>query len=174
MKTLAKSFIIIALLISQHGWAMAQVSYRLNESAKQSLSQLSFLEGKWKGAGWIVSQDRQRMTFESEETVQFKLRGTVLEVEGIGRSEGQIVHNALAVISVGSQEGQFDFTSFLQSGEKGTYKAELKEGKLFWYPTEQVRYIIEINDQGQWFEIGEYNDGGTWYKFFEMTLDKIH
>jgi hypothetical protein len=29
-----------------------------------------------------------------------------------------------------------------------------------------------MNDQGQWFEVGEMNREGTWYQFFEMTLNK--
>lgn len=173
MKNLIKLTWVVVLLLGIQIVSLAQPSYDLNEAAQKKLAELSFLEGSWKGSGWMMGQDRQRMTFDSEEIVQFKLSGTVLEVEGVGKSEGKVVHHALAVISVAEGEGKFDFTSFLQSGEKGTYRAELKEGKLFWYPVEQVRYVIEINDQGQWFEVGEYNAGTQWYKFFEMTLEKV-
>ena len=49
----------------------------------------------------------------------------------------------------------------------------MKEGKFYWFPNEQVRYIITLNEKGQWFEIGEYNMGDRWIQFFEMTLDKV-
>jgi len=173
MKNLIKFLCLAALVLGTMTDAWAQPSYDLNEAAQKKMSQLSFLEGNWKGSGWMMAQDQKRSTFESEETIQFKLSGTLLEVEGISRSEGRVVHHALAVISSAEGEGKFDFTSFLQSGEKGTYPAELIDGKLYWYPKKQVRYVIEINAKGQWFEIGEYNAGKEWYKFFEMTMDKV-
>lgn len=174
MKNLIKLICLVALVLGIKANAWSQPSYDLNEAAQKKMSELSFLEGNWKGSGWMMGQDRQRMTFDSEETVQFKLSGTILEVEGVGKFEGKVVHQALAVISVAEGEGKFDFTSILQSGEKGTYKAEMVDGKLYWYPVEQVRYIIQINEKGQWFEVGEYNAGDQWYKFFEMTLNKVN
>lgn len=172
MKNLIQFLLVLILFAGSPVLALAQPSYDLNEASQKKLSALSFLEGKWKGSGWMMGQDRVRSTFEQEENVQFKLSGTLLEVEGIGTSEGKVVHHALAVITAGEGEGKFDFTSFLQSGEKGTYPAELIDGKLYWYPVKEVRYVIEINAQGQWFEVGEYNAGNAWYKFFEMTLEK--
>lgn len=172
MKNLIQFVLVLTLFAGSSLLALAQPSYDLNEAAQKKLAQLSFLEGKWKGSGWMMGQDRVRLTFEQEEDVQFKLSGTLLEVEGTGKSQGKVVHHALAVISIAEGEGKFDFTSFLQSGEKGIYPAELIDGKLYWYPVKEVRYVIEINDQGQWFEIGEYNAGTQWYKFFEMTLEK--
>jgi hypothetical protein len=173
MKNLIQLLCFAALVLGMKTNVSAQPSYGLNEAAQKKMSELSFLEGKWKGNGWMMGQDRVRSTFESEETIQFKLSGTLLEVEGIGKSDGKVVHHALAVISSAEGEGKFDFTSFLQSGEKGTYPAELIDGKLYWYPVKEVRYVIEINEKGQWFEIGEYNAGTAWYKFLEMTLDKV-
>ncbi len=173
MENLFRPICLAFVLLGFQASAWSQPSYDLNEAAQKKLAELSFLEGKWKGSGWMMGQDQRRSTFESEENVQFKLGGTVMEIEGIGTSEGKVVHHALAVISAAEGDGKFDFTSFLQSGEKGTYKAEMKEGKFCWYPVEQVRYVIGINDKGQWFEIGEYNAGTQWYKFFEMTLDKV-
>ncbi len=137
------------------------------------MTPVAFLEGKWSGSGWTMGQDRRRKTFFQEETVEYKLSGTVLQVEGLGKSEGTVVHHALAWIHPGEKEGEFLFTSILQSGLHGTYPAKVEEGKLIWSPVEQVRYTIWINEQGQWQEIGEYNAGDQWYKFFEMALDKI-
>ncbi len=35
-----------------------------------------------------------------------------------------------------------------------------------------MRYIITLNEKGQWFEIGEMERNNEWFKFFEMTLDR--
>lgn len=173
MKNLIQIVIICLFLTGFQRIAAGQQSFEVNEVAKAEVSRLSFMEGKWKGSGWMIAQDQKRYTFEQEENIQIKLGGTALLIEGRGTSEGNVIHNALAIITDSEGDGKYDFTSFLQNGRKGTFKAELIDEKLFWYPTEQVRYIIEINENGQWFETGEYNAGGTWVKFFEMTLSKI-
>jgi hypothetical protein len=35
-----------------------------------------------------------------------------------------------------------------------------------------MRYIIYLNDKGQWHETGEMKRENDWFQFFEMTLDK--
>lgn len=173
MKNLTKISLLILVVTSFQVSAWSQVSYELNLDNQRKMAPLSSLEGKWKGSGWMMGQDRVRQNFEQEENIEMKLSGTILQIEGIGSADGQVVHHALALIQAKEEEGKYEFTSFLQSGMKGTYPAQFEGGKLIWNPTDQVRYIIQINDQGQWHEIGEYNAGNTWYKFFEMTLNKI-
>lgn len=172
MKNQIKNFLILICLIAGVQFSQAQ-NYALNAEAQQKMKSLGFLEGHWKGSGWMMGQDRQRMNFEQEEIIQFKLSGTVLEIEGIGRSEGKVVHHALALVQPKEEDGQFEFSSYLQSGLSGKYPASYQDGKFIWRPTEQVRYIIQLNDQGQWHEIGEYNAGDQWFQFMEMTLEKV-
>ncbi|MEN2280765.1 hypothetical protein AAGF08_01415 [Algoriphagus sp. SE2] len=147
-------------------------NYDLNLEARNEVKKLDFLLGEWCGSGWMLNQSREKMNFEQNETVQLKINGTGILIEGIGTSEGQIVHNALAVITMAEGNGAYNFDSFLQSNQHGTFKAELIEDVLYWYPTENVRYVTRINERGQWFEIGEAHVGENWYQFFEMTLDK--
>ncbi len=147
-------------------------NYELNLEARKEVKKLDFLLGEWSGSGWMLNQSREKMTFEQKETVQMKINGTGLLIEGVGTSGGEIIHNALAIITKADGEGKYKFDSFLQSNQHGTFMAELKGDVLYWYPTENVRYVIRINEKGQWFEIGEANVGDNWYQFFEMTLDK--
>lgn len=173
MKKLIKILTLFVLLVSFQIPAWTQVSYELNLENQHKMASLAFLEGNWKGSGWMMGEDRTRQNFEQEEFIEMKLSGTVLQMEGIGSAEGKVVHHALALIQPKEGDGKFEFTSILQSGMKGTYPAQFDGSKLIWHPTAQVRYVIQINDQGQWHEIGEYNGGNAWYKFFEMTLDKV-
>ena len=172
MKNLTQilSLILFSLGISTYATGQQDV---LNPEIQERMKQLSFLEGKWEGSGWMISQDQNRYTFEQTEEVKFQLSGTHLQIEGKGVSDGEVIHHALAMISPKTEENKFEFSSYLQSGQKGTFKAEMKEGKFYWFPNEQVRYIITLNEKGQWFEIGEYNMGDRWIQFFEMTLDKV-
>lgn len=147
-------------------------NYEVSREAQQEIKNLEFLVGEWSGSGWMMNQSREKMTFDQTESVQLKLNGTGLLIEGVGRSEEEIVHNALAIVTMDEGENIFKFTSFLQSNQQGSYKAELIDDVFYWYPVENVRYVITINEKGQWHEIGEANSGGNWYQFFEMTLDK--
>lgn len=174
MTSINGKMVLLALLMTfSSGMLLAQVNYELNPETQERMSSLVFLEGKWQGTGWMMGEDRTRMVFDQEEIVTLKLSGTLLQIEGIGTSEGKTFHHALALIQPSAEEGKYDFTSFLQSGLSGTYPARWEDGKFIWQPADQVRYIIQLNEKCQWFEIGEYNAGDNWFQFFEMTLDKV-
>ncbi len=120
----------------------------------------------------MMGQDRAKHEFSQTENVQFKLDSTAILIEGKGMSQGKVIHNALAVVRFDKTNNQYSFQSFLQNGREGNCKAELIDGKMCWYPSDNMRYIISINENGQWFEIGEINMQNNWYQFFEMTLNK--
>ncbi len=164
--------LIIVWMICLPIMANAQ-NFEVNKEAQQELKKIEFLVGEWSGSGWMMNQSREKMVFDQTESVNLKLNGTALLIEGKGSSEGKVVHNALAIITMAEGIAKYDFNSFLQSNQHGTFKAELIDQVFYWYPVENVRYVITINEKGQWHEIGEANSGGTWYQFFEMTLDKM-
>lgn len=163
--------ILFALVNFIPGLLISQSDYSDIES-KMAVSKLSFIAGKWEGHGWMYGQDGQRHEFDQSEKVQFKLDSTILLIQGRGNSDGKIIHDALAIISFNKEDGNYSFQSYLANGRRGSFRAELKDEKLYWYPAENIRYIIYINKEEQWFEIGEMNRNGNWFQFFEMTLDK--
>jgi hypothetical protein len=140
--------------------------------SKAKISELEFMVGDWKGSGWMMGRDGQRSEFDQTEKIQFKLDSTMVLIEGLGTSQGKVVHNALAILTYDKSGDKLVFRSYLQNGQNGEFPAEIKDGKMYWFPNPNVRYIIGINDQGQWFETGEYKMGENWSQFFEMTLDK--
>lgn len=166
-----KLITLILVLASAITLAKAQSS-ETNKAAQTEVQKLAFLVGDWSGSGWMMGQDRVKHTFDQTEKILFKLDSTAILIEGRGKSQGKIVHDALAIITFQGESDRYDFQSFLPSGQKGTFRSELKDGVFYWYPAESVRYIIQLNDKGQWVEIGEFKQGENWYPFFEMTLDK--
>lgn len=76
------------------------------------------------------------------------------------------------MISYNQSDKNYDFQSILANGLKGRYKAEMKDGKLYWYPTPNTEYIIWLDDIGRWVEKGELKSGDQWFQFLEMTLTK--
>lgn len=141
--------------------------------AQREISKLSFLVGDWKGTGWMMIQDGTRHSFDQYEKIQLKLDGTALLIEGTGYADGKLIHDALAIVTYNKETYHFDFSSFLFSGKQGKFKAELIDDKLHWYPAEFIRYIIYLNEKGQWYETGEMKRGNDWIQFMEMTLDKM-
>ena len=154
-----------------------------SQSAKE-MKRLDFLLGDWKGEGWIEMGPSGRSTFKQTETVQSKLNGTVVLIEGVGKgklaSTGQegIIHNALAVISYDSRAKKFQFRAYRADGNLVDAEMTTDANTLVWGFREpqrnvEIKYTIKLNDAGQWFEIGEFSmEGKTWRKFFEMTLQR--
>lgn len=143
-----------------------------DKEAQKAISQLEFIVGNWAGTGWMMGRDGQKRTFDQTEKIKFKLDSTAILIEGLGKSNGKIIHNALAVVRYNKAEENFNFRSYLSNGRGGDFKAELIDGKFYWYPNDNMRYIIYLNDKGQWYETGEMKRENEWFQFFEMTLDK--
>ncbi|MBT8295200.1 MAG: hypothetical protein KJO51_02175 [Gramella sp.] len=168
MKT---SFLFILVSFLNLQTSVAQ-SFETDTQAQNNIQKLEFLVGKWEGEGWRILQDGTKHTFSQSENVQFKLDSTALLIEGKGMANNKVIHNAMAIITSNKEPGKYEFQSFLQNGMKGSFKAEIKHETFYWYPNENVRYIIYINDKGEWYEKGEYNRQDNWVQFFEMTLTK--
>jgi len=146
---------------------------KIDTIAKAQIIKLAFITGEWKGSGWVLGADKQKHYFDQTEKVQFKLDSTALLIEGVGKTNGIVTHNALAIITFVKSKEHFNFQSYLSSGHGGSFKAELLANRLYWYPSDNMRYIIYLTDKGQWYETGEINQNGQWMQFFEMTLNKL-
>lgn len=148
-------------------------SYQTDATSKSEVSKLAFITGQWKGQGWMMMAGGKKSVFDQTENIQFKLDSTAILIEGLGKNDGKVIHNAMAIVSYNKEDKNYVFQSYLQNGRRGEFKGELIDGKFYWYPNKNMRYIIELNEKDQWYEIGEMKRGDDWYQFFEMTLDRI-
>jgi hypothetical protein len=164
-----KVLLIIWIFCSVTAFGQAE---KTDSISKQEISKLNFLVGKWEGEGWIMGRDGKKYSFQQKENIQYKIDGVAILIEGLGKSNGQITHNALAIISYNKKDGIYNFQSYTSTGRGGSFDAELIDGKFYWYPNNNMRYIIWLNDKGQWYETGEYRRDEKWNQFFEMTLNK--
>lgn len=147
-----------------------------------AIKKLAFLEGEWKGEGWM-DFGGQKQTMSITEKAETRLSGVVLVVEGLGevtipgQEKPMRVHEALGVISYDPGSKGYKMRSWLANGMTKEFDVKLENGKIIWGyeqpPMGHVRYTIQLNDKGQWFEIGERSaDGKTWTQFFEMALTR--
>jgi hypothetical protein len=146
------------------------------ELQRAEVKKLDSMVGQWKGAGWI-QQGAKRETFTGTETVQRKIDGLALLVEGsFTNPEGKVIHETLAVLAFDPQAKGYRFRTYLATGRSGEHDLKIIPDAYEWgfsFTGGEARYTIKTaNDV--WFEIGEFSkDGKNWVKFFEMKLDKV-
>jgi len=168
---------LVVILLFVSSIAFAQQPPSMVPEQTEAMKQCAFLEGEWKGAGWMMMGPNDRRTFTQTENVVSKLNGLVLQIDGLGKNpDGKVVHEALATIAFDERTKSYHFRSYEALGHYLDTDTSCSNNTLVWtLPAgpRKMRYTIKLNDKKQWFEIGEFStDGTNWQKFFEMTLDK--
>jgi hypothetical protein len=145
---------------------------------RAAIDRLSFMVGRWRGDAWM-QRGQERVQTTMTETIEPKLGGTVLQVEGQGLAvrpgdaTPQVVHHALAVISFDPQTGNYGLRSYIATGQFGDFALTLQPGGVVWtreVPGGRIRYTVQIAN-GQWREVGEFSrDGTAWMQIMEMNL----
>jgi|ERR1044071_1069122 hypothetical protein len=151
--------------------------------AGDEMKKLDWLAGEWKGEGWFQRGPGPRSYVLQNEKVTPRIGGKVLLVEGLGKSKlensaaGDVVHDALGIISWDAEKKQYRFAARSTSGDVDT-TMDVGENRVVWgFATPQggrVRYTMRLTPKGEWNEVGEFSmDGEKWMQFFEMTLVKV-
>lgn len=150
-------------------------------AADDKLKPLAFLAGKWQGEGWIMLGPGQKSFFVQTETVEPRLGGRILTIEGRGTDKAnpqRVIHHAFATLAYDAPSGTYRMRAYKADGAYTDALATLNaDGSMTWgfaIPNAgQVRFNIRQNAQGQWFETGEFSrDGQQWMQNFEMTLSR--
>jgi hypothetical protein len=151
---------------------------------QEAMKKLSFLVGEWQGESWTEFVPGQRHTSAGTETIQSKLGGLLLVIEGVHRRKGgakdagEITHGAYGVISYDEKAKRYRMQAYTNRGSYTEAEVKVGDNKLEWgFRIPQlgdVRYTISVNEKGQLFEIGEVSaDGKQWRHFFEMKLERV-
>ncbi len=159
------------------GTSVAQPASKV---AQEQLKKLSYWVGNWKGEASTRRGPGEPTKINQEENIEFKLDGTLLVVEGIGRSpeNDAIVFNAYAIISYNEAKGEYQFKSYLQDGKStDAWFNVIAENNFEWgfeVPNGKIKYTIILDQtKNSWSETGAYSaDGNNWMQFFEMKLLK--
>jgi len=145
---------------------------------RAGIERLSFMVGRWRGEAWM-QRGPERVQTSMTETVERKLDGAVLLVEGLGVIPGadstapRAVHQALAVVTFDPQAGTYNLRSYIATGQFGDFALTLVPGGVSWtreVPGGRIRNTAHI-DGTTWHEVGEFSrDGVTWMQIMEMNL----
>lgn len=173
MKRFAMAVTMLCALLS--GATAAQAQMPDPAVARAAMERLGFMVGTWRGDAWQM-RGAERMQTQMIETVQRRLDGAVLLVEGRGTmSDGgqeRVVHHALGVIAPDGRGG-YTLTSWIQTGQSGTFVLTHTDSTVSWtreVPGGQVRNTARFTAD-EWHEIGEFSrDGTSWMQVMEMRL----
>lgn len=152
-----------------------------NTAQREAMKKLTFLEGNWSGMANMMVRGQGNQQINQTEKVRFELGGTILVIEGKGKSieaDSKTVHHAFAVISYDEKTEKYRFKSWLENGLTGDYEAYFDDAENFIWIMESpnggtIRYKIKLDENGQWTETGEWSsDGNPGFEFFSMVLKK--
>jgi hypothetical protein len=143
-----------------------------------AIRKLAFLEGVWKGKGWIGTGDKKQH-FNETEIAKIKTGETLLQIDVYGTSvenDSVIINNGLAIISYDIPAKAYKMKFFQSDGSlaeadvrlinENTVEINLHRKSGF------TRFVIEAKES-RWFEQAfSSNDGRTWNQFFEMNLTR--
>jgi hypothetical protein len=175
-------FISLIGLVLIAGSAAAQDPKALAEQ-REAIKKLDNWVGEWQGTGWtLFGGGGKKQEFKVTETVQSKLDGLVLFIEGVGRGEKDaagkefIGHNALALVSFDDKTKTYRFKHHTAAGRHGEEELKVTDGGFEWGINDpngvKVRFLIKM-DGKTWTETGEFSrDGTNWIKVLDMTLTK--
>ena len=155
-----------------------------NAVAAEQMKKLSFLIGQWKGEGWVQYGPGPRVTVTATESVQSRLGGEVLLIEGLGRNKvdsgnAELTgHDAIALMFYDVKTGTFRFQAHRARGLSVDTEIKVTPGGFEWgFQDERagtLRFTMKLTDKGEWFEIGEMSrDGKSWLKFVETRLERV-
>lgn len=180
MKNLIISLFILSATLQQ---AFAQSSEAI---IKEKMKIFSAWTGEWNGKGSMRMGGGEPKTSEVKEQVESKLDGTIIVMEGIGKSRNEktqkdtVVHHAFGVLSFDPQSNQYKLKTFLKDGRSTDAWFNVTGTNSYQWgfetPKGKIRYNISIDPVAKiWKESGEFSsDGNQWWPFFEMNLAKAN
>ena len=159
------------------GLVIIAYSAQAQMTSKDAIKKIAFIEGQWEGKAEATTGRDQTHVLDQHEKVELHLDGKLIRIEGKGYKEGKLEFNAFAIITFDETKQEYEMQSWLSTGEKtDAYVLVHGEKKWEWgfdLPQGKIRYLITLNEKGQWSEKGEYSPNGeVWYPSFNMLLTK--
>lgn len=163
---------------------MLGMSIAYSQTLTEKMKPFATWIGEWRGEGSMRTGPGPAQKSSVHETIQAKLEGSVLLIEGIGKvvdetsKQENVVHHALAVLSFDQVTQQYKIQSYLKDGRSTLGWFTITGNNTFQWGFEgswgKMRYTITLDDTKKtWSEFGEYSrDGETWMRNFEMLLTK--
>jgi hypothetical protein len=135
------------------------------EMQRTAMKKLAFLLGDWSGEATALRGPGLFIELTQTESVQFKLDGLVLMIEGTGRkkTDGKLTLQALGLISFDDETGTYKMRAFNDGRWLETEVKLLNEGNSISWGFSlggfKTSTVLRINESGEWTEHGELTIG---------------
>ena len=145
---------------------------------QQKMQVLQWMAGKWQGPVYLTGGDGQKHEFTQRVEFSPKLKNSVLVLnEAAFRGQDTVFQN-IGVLSFNAAQSKYDIQAYTKEGTQIEAEVEALDKKMVWrilLPGTIIRYTINLNEKGQWHQIGEgsTDDGKIWKPFFESTLTRL-
>jgi len=146
------------------------------------MSAFLFMEGIWKGDGWVLDGDTKQF-FKETETVTSKLSGTAVQIEAFGVAiddKTRVINDALGLLLYNGKNKKYELHIYQSDGSKTVANAKLNnKSEMEWSldisAALKIKYIITVKGE-IWYEAGfkSTDGGGSWKQNFEMKLLNIN
>lgn len=174
-----KAFTIVGLAILTSLGAAQMPDFGGKEQIEK-MKALSFLVGRWEGEAWVHAADR-KIPVKGFENVEMMGGGTCAIVNAnwtMKAGEREIpIHQPCAMIWWDSTKKTYRMLAQLSNGLRNEFDVQVKEKGFVWTLNNpqagEVRYTMNLLEDGTWHEIGEHKTAdGKWATVLEMKLKK--
>lgn len=148
---------------------------------REAMKKLEVWVGEWKGPGWFRVGANEKRDFTNHETIEWRLGGLALVVEGKGKTRNPTTgvetdtHNALGVVSYDDKTKRYRFWNYRAGEAPSEDELKLADGGFYWerrLPRGFLKFTLKFEGD-TWRETGEFsNDGKTWTPIMDMTLTR--
>jgi hypothetical protein len=135
------------------------------EAQRTAMKELGFLAGDWSGEATVLQETGQFAELAQTESVQFKLDGLLLVIEGVGRSkiDGTAALQAFGLISFDDETETYKMRAFNNGRWLETEVKLADSGSSISWGFElgafKTATVLRINENGEWTEHGELTIG---------------
>jgi hypothetical protein len=143
----------------------------------EAMKKFDFLVGSWEGDGRMAMPGGSTEVFKGTETVQKKLQGKALLIEGKFQDDaGRVVHETLAVLTYNEQTKKYSIETHLFNRPGGTFEVQVQPDGFKWTIEPGngtvIKYDMKLTD-GVWVETGRVEIASREpVEFLKMTLKK--
>ena len=135
------------------------------EAQRAAMKKLEFLVGEWSGEASVLRGPGLFVEMVQTESVEFRLDGLVLVIEGVGRAktDGRSVLQALGLISFDDDAGTYRMRAF-NDGRWLETEVKVADGEEsiswgFTFGEYKTSTVLRIDEKGEWTEAGELATG---------------
>jgi hypothetical protein len=162
--------IVLILLYIFTGQSFAQNAYQTNE--KSGIDQWERFIGNWKGVGWRLTEDGQKTEWHHAYNIQLKLDGRLLMLENTTTVNGEVHHKSLILAKYDEKAENFLLRVYSTLTPEGDYSGVFENGAFIYFMSKNLRFSMQVNENGEIYEKGEMKMDEQWIQVFEMISIK--